>query len=406
MVARVHSLMDGRAAAGDAGGAGGAAPGAAALFGPMSQAIMGLSELAGLGAAADGGVAGGGGVGATTGDAVSDEELPALLSRLMEEFGGASGAPPASEEAIKALKTFEVSSLDDLPREVALQVGGAIGQTVTIPADFGPSVDTSGIDARLIPVDPPLVNGEITNAAKLHGRIAVVKRGKVDFATKARRVQAAGARAVIVVQDRAVWPYTMQDSKTKGEGVDIPVVMIEQEHGERLLSLLAHAEAEDAASDAAGVEKTEPATVAAGAAAAGVTSAGGDAVAEQLRSYRKRQAAAHAAKRAAAEGKGVEDMSEEEALARSRGVWGKLLSQASNTTCVVCQCEYESGDTAVQMPCQHLYHRDCLLEWLKSHNSCCICRLELKTDDPDYEARKRRKEDEEAGTAQWASWFS
>eukprot|EP01079_Euglenida_sp_SAG-EU17-18_P001224 gene1224-2697_t len=57
--------------------------------------------------------------------------------------------------------------------------------------------------------------------------------------------------------------------------------------------------------------------------------------------------------------------------------------------CSVCMEEFCVGDTLMQMPCEHLFHRPCLLPWLHSHNSCPSCRHELPTNDPDYEARKQ-----------------
>lgn len=57
--------------------------------------------------------------------------------------------------------------------------------------------------------------------------------------------------------------------------------------------------------------------------------------------------------------------------------------------CSVCKENYKIDDELITMPCEHVFHNDCIIPWLNLHNSCPVCRYELKTDDPEYENRKK-----------------
>ncbi|KAM0844039.1 hypothetical protein ACQ4PT_057320 [Festuca glaucescens] len=56
--------------------------------------------------------------------------------------------------------------------------------------------------------------------------------------------------------------------------------------------------------------------------------------------------------------------------------------------CAVCKDGVAAGERVKRMPCSHRYHEECIVPWLEVRNSCPLCRFELPTDDPRYEAWK------------------
>ena len=50
--------------------------------------------------------------------------------------------------------------------------------------------------------------------------------------------------------------------------------------------------------------------------------------------------------------------------------------------CSVCQDDFAEGDEWIQMPCKHFFHGDCLMPWLKEHNTCPTCRATVAEKEP------------------------
>ena len=51
---------------------------------------------------------------------------------------------------------------------------------------------------------------------------------------------------------------------------------------------------------------------------------------------------------------------------------------SEKAACSVCFDAFNVGDANVlALPCAHLYHKDCLLPWLATHNTCPVCRSPL-----------------------------
>jgi hypothetical protein len=49
--------------------------------------------------------------------------------------------------------------------------------------------------------------------------------------------------------------------------------------------------------------------------------------------------------------------------------------------CCISQEPFEPGEVAVCLPCEHSYKEEPIVQWLKMHNQCPVCRAELPTPD-------------------------
>ena len=68
-----------------------------------------------------------------------------------------------------------------------------------------------------------------------------------------------------------------------------------------------------------------------------------------------------------------------------------------NECCTICLEDHVPGELAARLPCGHLFHKDCVVEWLRRHCVCPVCRYELPTDSVVY-ARTRRAPGQPATT--------
>ena len=75
----------------------------------------------------------------------------------------------------------------------------------------------------------------------------------------------------------------------------------------------------------------------------------------------------------------------------SNGVDKKILDKLTKTIidenfkldqdrCVICLDDYKNGDEIIKIPCLHVFHSKCILEWFNNKNFCPICKFELKED--------------------------
>lgn len=59
----------------------------------------------------------------------------------------------------------------------------------------------------------------------------------------------------------------------------------------------------------------------------------------------------------------------------SNGYGGKEEEEEGkeNVICTICMLDITNGDRVGVLPCKHLFHSDCLKEWIKRRNVCPLC---------------------------------
>jgi PKD repeat protein len=128
----------------------------------------------------------------------------------------------------EAKTTMEITSPDSIT-----------GFYDAVEASFGPGLEipVSGQAVLVVDAEDPFHDAcdDLLNAQELEGKIAIIDKGQCSYLTKVFAAEAAGAIAMVVVQNVEAPPIAMGGNG----GVNIPSVMISQADGERIKAALA-----------------------------------------------------------------------------------------------------------------------------------------------------------------------
>lgn len=53
--------------------------------------------------------------------------------------------------------------------------------------------------------------------------------------------------------------------------------------------------------------------------------------------------------------------------------------QQTQKDCSICMSEFESDDKIIQLQCKHIFHSDCIIQWLKEKRICPNCKKPINT---------------------------
>jgi hypothetical protein len=52
-------------------------------------------------------------------------------------------------------------------------------------------------------------------------------------------------------------------------------------------------------------------------------------------------------------------------------------TDSSPKTCSICLENYKPNEPLIQLQCNHIYHPDCINDWLRRQSSCPLCRCDF-----------------------------
>ncbi|PQK09768.1 hypothetical protein BB8028_0002g00920 [Beauveria bassiana] len=87
----------------------------------------------------------------------------------------------------------------------------------------------------------------------------------------------------------------------------------------------------------------------------------------------------------------VRPLTSEQALANLPRKTIRAGSTDGDTDCSICMDSLTAGQVALALPCKHLFHEKCGLEWLKDHDTCPVCRAAIDAGGGDGPAAEPRR---------------
>ena len=53
------------------------------------------------------------------------------------------------------------------------------------------------------------------------------------------------------------------------------------------------------------------------------------------------------------------------------------LSKLKAKNCTICLEDFKIKDKLIYLPCFHLFHKDCIVNWVKRNSTCPLCKIDI-----------------------------
>lgn len=92
----------------------------------------------------------------------------------------------------------------------------------------------------------------------------------------------------------------------------------------------------------------------------------------------------------------------------------EMMGDSGKAECTICIDEINLGDEVTVLPCKHWFHGECVVLWLKEHNTCPICRTPIEKREADgangdaggsSDNQRRASGGGPAGGSRFGGWF-
>ena len=73
----------------------------------------------------------------------------------------------------------------------------------------------------------------------------------------------------------------------------------------------------------------------------------------------------------------------------------KKYSTIKEDKCAICLQKYKGVDIIKEFPCKHIFHKNCILKWIKSSNKCQLCKYDIANDVNKVELKNYNDDEDE-----------